>query len=150
MSENNHVDERREENVRAKTYIDHEIKLNYYEAANDLPSLLLLHAQGVDSLSFANVIKPLSKIFHIYAVDCYGHGGSLHNASRYNVKDIGDAVTHLIADVINRKIWLLGHSSGGLIAAYIAAETDWRERLILENPPLFASQGNGGSSRLTA
>ena len=92
-------------------------------------------------MSFANVINPLSKRFHIYAVDCYGHGESLHDASKYNVKDIGGAVTRLVADVINRKIWLLGHSSGGLIAAYIAAETDWCERLILEDPPLFASQG---------
>ena len=100
-----------------------------------------MSAQGVDSLSFAGVIKPLSKQFHLYAVDCYGHGGSLHDPAQYNVRDIGSAVSRLIADVIGRKIWLLGHSSGGLIAAYIAAETDWCERLFLEDPPFFSSQG---------
>ena len=94
----------------------------------------LIHAQGVDSLSFAKVIKPLSKRFHVYAVDCYGHGGSLHDAAKYNVKDIGDAIIRFVEDVINGEIWLLGHSSGGLIAAYIAAETNWCERLILEDP----------------
>lgn len=126
----------------AENYYNNQgIKLKYYEAKNDLQPLVLLHAQGVDSLSFAHVIKPLSKQFHIYAVDCFGHGGSLHDASKYNVKDIGDAVTRFIADVIRRKIWLLGHSSGGLIAAYIAAETDWCERLFLEDPPFFSSQG---------
>ena len=122
-------------------YNNHGIKLKYYEVKNDLQPLVLLHAQGVDSLSFAGVIKSLSRRFHVYAVDCYGHGGSLHDASKYNVKDISDAVTRFIADVINRKIWLLGHSSGGLIAAYIAAETDWCERLFLEDPPFFSSQG---------
>ena len=49
--------------------------------------MVLLHARGVDSRSFANVIKPLSKRFHVYAVDCYGHGGSLHDPSKYNVGD---------------------------------------------------------------
>ena len=124
-----------------KTYSGDGIRLRYYEAKNDLQPLVLLHAQGVDSLSFAGVVKPLSKRFHVYAVDCYGHGGSLHDPSQYNVRDIGGAVARLIADVTGGKIWLLGHSSGGLIAAYIAAETDWCERLFLEDPPFFASQG---------
>ena len=124
-----------------KTYNNGGIRLNYYEVKNDLQPLVLLHAQGVDSLSFADVIKPLSKRFHVYAVDCYGHGHSLHDPAQYNVRDIGSAVASLIADVIGGKIWLLGHSSGGLIAAYIAAETDWCERLFLEDPPFFSSQG---------
>ena len=50
-------------------------------------------------MNFAGVIKPLLKQLHIYAVGCYGHGGSLHDASRYNVKDIGDAIARWIADV---------------------------------------------------
>lgn len=117
------------------------IKLKYYETKNDLQPLVLLHAQGVDSLSFAGVIKPLSKKFHVYAIDYYGHSGSLHDPDKYNIKDIGNAIIRFIEDVICRKIWLLGHSSGGLIAAYIAAETDCCERLFLEDPPFFSSQG---------
>lgn len=124
-----------------KYYNNDGIKLKYYESKNDLQPLVLLHAQGVDSLSFSKVIKPLSKRFHVYAVDYYGHGGSPHDASKYNVKAIGDAIISFIKDVVNSKIWLLGHSSGGLIAAYIAAESDWCERLILEDPPFFSSQG---------
>ena len=117
------------------------IKLKYYEDKNDLQPLVLLHAQGVDSLSFARVIKPLSRRFHVYAVDCYGHGGSLHDASQYNVRAIGEAIIRLAEDVIGRKIWLSGHSSGGLIAAYVAAHSECCERLFLEDPPFFASQG---------
>lgn len=124
-----------------KHYNNHGIKLKYYEAENDRQPLLLLHAQGVDSMSFADVIKPLSKKLHIYAVDCYGHGGSLHDPAQYNIKNIGRALDSFIGDVIGQKIWLLGHSSGGLIAAYVAAETDWCDRLFLEDPPFFASQG---------
>ena len=35
-------------------YNNQGIKLKYYEVKNDLQPLVLLHAQGVDSLSFAN------------------------------------------------------------------------------------------------
>lgn len=116
--------------------------LKYYEVKNDLQPLVLIHAQGVDALSFANVMEPLSQKFHVYAIDCYGHGQSSHDASKYNVKAIGAAMIRFIENVIKDKVWLLGHSSGGLIAAYIAAETKLCEKLILEDPPFFASQGD--------
>ena len=36
---------------------------------------------------------------------------------------------------------MLGHSSGGLIACYIASKSDLCNNLILEDPPLFSSVG---------
>lgn len=54
--------------------IDENSILNYYETENDKTKLLLLHAQGTNSLSFMNVINKLSKHFRIYLVDYYGHG----------------------------------------------------------------------------
>lgn len=57
------------------------------------------------------------------------------------IKSIGAAIIDFIENEIGQKVWLLGHSSGGLIAAYIAAETELCEMLILEDPPFFASQG---------
>lgn len=117
------------------------ITLKYYEIENNLRPLVLIHAQGVDGKSFENVWKRLSKGYHIFSVDCYGHGGSLHDAEKYNVADIGNAMISFIQDVLQDKVFLLGHSSGGLIAAYIAAHTDLCECLILEDPPFFSSQG---------
>ncbi len=122
-------------------YENHGIKLKYYEIENSLQPLVLLHAQGVDAASFDNVWKKLGNTYHVYAVDCYGHGGSLHDAARYNVVDIGEAVIRFIDDVVQEKVFLLGHSSGGLIAAYIASHADVCSRLILEDPPFFSSQG---------
>ncbi len=115
--------------------------LCYYEIQNDKPPLVMLHAQGVDSTSFAKVSEKLSKYFHLYCVDCYGHGGSLKDKEKYNIVDIGNAITDFIQNVVGEKVYLLGHSSGGLIAAYIASNTDICEKLILEDPPFFSSQG---------
>lgn len=122
-------------------YKNQNTELNYYEIKNDKQPLVLIHAQGVDSTSFENVWARLSEKYHIYAVDCYGHGKSLHNAEKYNIKDAGNAIIHFIEDVVKEKIYLLGHSSGGLLAAYIAANTELCSCLILEDPPFFASQG---------
>lgn len=124
-----------------KIYENQGIRLKYYESRNSFQPLVLIHAQGVDGQSYASVAKQLSKKFHIYSVDCYGHGGSLHKPEEYNIKSIGAAIIDFIENEIGQKVWLLGHSSGGLIAAYIAAETELCEMLILEDPPFFASQG---------
>lgn len=124
-----------------KFYEKNDVRLKYYEVENGLQPLVLIHAQGVDGKNYADAAKQLSKQFHIYSVDCYGHGGSLHDPAEYNIRSIGSAVADLIENLIGQKVWLLGHSSGGLIAAYIAAETDLCEKLILEDPPFFASQG---------
>lgn len=121
-------------------YYDHS-GLKYYEIANNLQPLVLIHAQGVDGSSYTNVAKQLSKKFHIYSIDCYGHGGSRHDPADYDIKSISEAVIDFIEHVIQNKVWLVGHSSGGLIAAFIAAETDLCDKLILEDPPFFASQG---------
>lgn len=117
------------------------IGLNYYEIRNTLQPLVLIHAQGVDAASFENVWEPLSKQYHVYSIDCYGHGESLHNAKRYNVEDISKAIICFLEDVVKKNVFLLGHSSGGLIAAYIASKTELCSYLILEDPPFFSSQG---------
>ncbi|WKY45374.1 alpha/beta hydrolase [Eubacteriaceae bacterium ES2] len=125
----------------SKIFNENGIILNYYELKNDKQPLVMLHAQGVCALNFDNVFKALSKKYHIYAVDCYGHGASLHDKEKYNIRSIGDVIIRFIKSVINSDVVLLGHSSGGLLAAYIAAYSDVCEYLFLEDPPLFASQG---------
>ena len=42
----------------------------------------------------------LAHHFHVYAVDCYGHGGSLHEASKYNIADMGNAVIDFFKTVV--------------------------------------------------
>ena len=81
-------------------YEGHNTGLQYYEIPNNLKPFVLLHAQAVDSSSFFNVMPELAHHFHVYAVDCYGHGGSLHEASKYNIADMGNAVIDFIKNVV--------------------------------------------------
>ena len=115
--------------------------INYYEIDNNNPILLIIHAQGTNAISYSKVVKDLSKKFHIILVDCYGHGKSSHNREKYNIVDQGNDFIEFIKATTNGNITVLGHSSGGLIACYIASNSCCCSNLILEDPPLFSSNG---------
>lgn len=115
--------------------------INYYEIENNKPVLLIIHAQGTNAISYSKVIKALSKNFHLILVDCYGHGKSSHNIEKYNLISQGNDLIEFIKTNIKEKVIVLGHSSGGLIASYIASNYDNCSYLILEDPPFFASWG---------
>lgn len=116
--------------------------INYYELDNQKPILLIVHAQGTNASSYSKVIKGLSKNFHLILVDCYGHGKSSHNKEKYNLIAQGNDLIELIQTIANGNISVLGHSSGGLIACYIASHYNSCNNLILEDAPLFSSNGN--------
>lgn len=116
--------------------------LHYYEVKNNRPPLLLLHAQGTDAMSYKKCLGALSKYFHIYLVDCYGHGKSSRCADGYTLSCIGEDVVRFIERVIGEKTVICGHSSGGLIACYSAAHSDLCCGLLLEDPPLFSCVGD--------
>ena len=115
--------------------------INYYEIDNGNPTLLIIHAQGTNASSYSKVIKDLSKKFHIILVDCYGHGKSSHNREKYNIVSQGTDLIEFIKATTKGNITVLGHSSGGLIACYIASNYDCCTNLILEDAPLFSSNG---------
>lgn len=127
------------ENCQYKTH-DNNI-INYYETDSNNHILLIIHAQSANSSSYSSVIKKLSKKFHLIIIDCYGHGKSSHNKEKYNIISQGDDLIEFIRYKTDEKISILGHSSGGLIACYIASKSNLCDNLILEDPPLFSSVG---------
>lgn len=127
--------------INAQHKIEDNSILNYYEIGSSKPKLLLLHAQGTNSLSFQRVADKLKKHYHIFCVDYYGHGKSSHNKDKYNLISIGNDIIDFIENIICDNVVVLGHSSGGLIAAYIAAHCAKCSKLILEDPPFFSCWG---------
>lgn len=116
-------------------------QLNYYEWASDRPALLLIHAQSTDASSYFDIAEALAADFHIYLPDCYGHGRSTHDKRLYTLPAIGNDLIAFIQAKINKPISVGGHSSGGLIAAYIGANYGACQTLLLEDPPFFSCAG---------
>lgn len=118
--------------------------INYGEVPGDGPALLLIHGQMASWEDYANVMPELSKNWHIYAIDVYGHGESSHKEEIYYLDVNGDDIIWFINNVIGQETVVSGHSNGALTAAYVAAYGgDLVKGVILEDPPVFSTQGEG-------
>ncbi len=58
--------------------------LHYAEGPANGTALLLIHGQTGAWQDYQKVLPALSRHWHVFAVDCYGHGGSSHDAALWN------------------------------------------------------------------
>jgi pimeloyl-ACP methyl ester carboxylesterase len=120
--------------------LDDGSEIYYLEGPNNGPKLLLLHGQQVSSYDYAKVLPGLSKEFHVFALDYYGHGHSSKNPDKYNAVIIGDDIGWFLKNIIKEKAYIAGHSSGALLAAYVSAgEPDLVIATVLEDGPFFST-----------
>ncbi|MDD5935829.1 MAG: alpha/beta hydrolase [Clostridiales bacterium] len=118
--------------------------INYGETNGDGPALLLIHGQMGEWEDYACVLPELSKKWHVYAIDVYGHGESSHKEELYYLDKNGDDLIWFINNVICEKTVVSGHSNGAITAAYIGAYGgDLVAGVVLEDPPIFSTQGEG-------
>ncbi|WP_191089739.1 alpha/beta fold hydrolase [Nesterenkonia ebinurensis] len=114
----------------------------YSEGPDSGPSLLLLHAQGSARQSYDRVLPALAEHFHVYAVDIAGHGDSDRTPGCYTVHQVGADIALFIESVAEGPVILSGHSSGGLVAAWVAAEEPHLVSAVLfEDTPFFSTEG---------
>ena len=112
--------------------------LNYAEGPDNGPALLLVHGQSTQWEDYARVLPGLAERYHVFAVDCFGHGESSHDEALYSCKAIGEALKVFAAREIGEPYLVSGHSSGGIVAAWLAANDAERVTgCILEDPPFF-------------
>lgn len=115
--------------------------LNYGEGPDNGPPLFLIHGQMVSWVDYAKVLPALSGYFHIFAVDCHGHGGSSKDPAKYTAQAMGNDFVWFIEQVIGEPAYVSGHSSGGLLAAWLAANFPQNVRgVVLEDPPFFSTE----------
>lgn len=114
--------------------------IHYAEGPANGPALLLIHGQMVDWTNYWPALPELAKHFHVFAVDCYGHGGSARVPERYTNVAMGHDLAFFLRRVVGGPAFVSGNSSGGLLAITIGLEApDMVRGLVLEDPPLFSS-----------
>ena len=115
-----------------------EAVVNYAEGPDNGPALVLVHGQGMQWEDYAHVLPDLAQRYHVFAVDCFGHGESSHDPALYSCEAIGRAFKSFAAQKIGVCYLASGHSSGGIIAAWLAANDAERvSACVLEDPPFF-------------
>jgi pimeloyl-ACP methyl ester carboxylesterase len=113
--------------------------INYAEGPDNGPPLLLIHGQSMKWEDYSRVLPDLAKYYHVYAIDCYGHGKSSHDSSKYLASAIGKDLIWFIENVIGEETVISGHSSGGILAALVAANApELVSGVVLEDPPFFS------------
>ena len=124
-----------------KTFTTGGTIINYVEGPDNGLPLLLIHGQLVQWESYQLVLPELAEHFHVFAVDCHGHGKSSHDPSKYNAGSIGTDLVAFIEQVIGEPAIVSGNSSGGLLAVWLAANSSHNVLgVVLEDPPLFSSE----------
>lgn len=125
--------------VEKKVTLENGTVLNYAEGPDNGPTLLLIHGQSMQWEDYSRVLPDLAKYYHVFAVDCHGHGESSHDVSRYTGVAMGQDFVSLIENVIGEPAVISGHSSGGVLTAWLAANSPENVLgIVLEDPPFFS------------
>jgi pimeloyl-ACP methyl ester carboxylesterase len=140
---------------RADTFIPHafdeqlidlgEIRMNYATVGEpDRPALLLVPAQTESWWGYEQAMPLLAEHFQVFAVDLCGQGRTTWTPGRYTLDNMGNDLVRFIDLVIGRPTIVSGNSSGGVLAAWLAAygKPGQLRGAVCEDPPLFSSEVN--------
>lgn len=117
------------------------IILNYGEGPDNGIPLFLIHGQMTSWENYVEVLPELSKYYHVFAVDCHGHGKSSKNKEKYRAEIMGGDFIWFIENVICQPVVVSGHSSGGLLATWLAANSPQNVvGVVIEDAPYFATE----------
>lgn len=97
------------------------INLHYVEHPSDGPVLLLMHGLTANAHVFDGIIPELKKSYRVICPDLRGNGLSDKPAFCYTVEDHVQDILGLISHLGNEPVYLGGHSFGGYLAFYMAA-----------------------------
>lgn len=96
-----------------------DIKIAYTKSGEDTP-LLFLHGQGASISEYSFVLKDFADDFKVFAMDFPGFGKSDKPDPAYSVQFYRDLLVSFLDSIGLEKVWLVGHSFGGLIALLFA------------------------------
>jgi pimeloyl-ACP methyl ester carboxylesterase len=117
-------------------------KLQYAEKGTETGApVLFLHGLSDSWHSFEKILPLLPADIHAFALTQRGHGGSDKTFTGYSVKDFALDVAAFIAKQNLKKVVLVGHSLGGVVAQQFALDNpDLIQAVVLINTtPSFKS-----------
>jgi pimeloyl-ACP methyl ester carboxylesterase len=101
------------------------VRVHYQENGIGTP-LVLIHGFTSSVFSWKDVFEPLSKNFHVIAVDLKGFGFSGKPDGEYTRRAQATLVAHLLDHLQIDKAWLCGNSMGGDVSLNFAVQNPQR------------------------
>jgi pimeloyl-ACP methyl ester carboxylesterase len=119
------------------------IRLHYLEHAGPEPTLVLAHGLTANAHSFDGLVEAgLSRVARVLALDLRGRGESDQPAAGYTMVDHAHDVLGLLDALGLGRVVMGGHSFGGLLTYWLAANHPERvERCIVLDAPAQVDPG---------
>lgn len=111
--------------------------INYAEGPANGPPLLLLHGLANRWQTFVSLIPTLSQRWQVIAPDFRGHGGSDRAEEPYRLRDYAEDTWHLVRSLPEPAV-LVGHSSGGAVALWLATLVPEKVRAVVVADWIYA------------
>lgn len=96
------------------------------------PTIVGIHGSGLSSYSLTGLAEQLAPDIRFMALDLRGHGFSDKPPSGYDLETHVADILQLIDALALQRPMLLGHSIGGTIAAFVAAQANVSGLILLE------------------
>lgn len=106
-------------------------ELSYQDFRGEDIPLLLLHGTGCDSEDWMETIESLPPNRHIITMDFRSHGKSGLSSKSFSLRDLANDVLALLTCLGIKRVVIMGHSLGGMVAMDIASRSKYIEGLIL-------------------
>lgn len=120
-----------------------EVRLNYSTVGDPaLPPLVLIPGQSNSWWAYEKAMPLLAEGFQVFAVDLRGQGRSTWTPGRYTIDNFGNDLVRFLDLVVGRPAIISGHSSGGVVAAWLAAfaKPGQVRGTVWEDAPIFSSE----------
>ncbi len=83
-------------------------------------AVILLHGWMCNRGFWAATVRALADDFHVFALDCRGHGESARPARGYTIADLASDVHDFVMHKRLGPVTVIGHSMGGMVAQQLA------------------------------
>ncbi|GAA1954791.1 alpha/beta hydrolase [Amycolatopsis minnesotensis] len=120
-----------------------EVRLNYSTVGDPaLPPLVLIPGQSNSWWAYEKAMPLLAEAFQVFAVDLRGQGRSTWTPGRYTIDNFGNDLVRFLDLVVGRPAIVSGHSSGGVVSAWLAAfaKPGQVRATVWEDAPIFAAE----------
>jgi pimeloyl-ACP methyl ester carboxylesterase len=124
--------------IEEKYFRTGEISMNYVAGPANGTPLVFIPGQSVTWEEYTLLMPKLADRFRVFAVSLRGHGNSSWTPGMYTFNQLGKDMAAFLKGAVGEPAILAGNSSGGVLAAWLAANSpEWVKAIVLEDPPLF-------------
>ena len=114
------------------------LSIHYIRTGNNKPPMVLLHGLVANGMCWKNISKALADNFDVIMPDARGHGKSSAPDCGYTYENLKNDVIAFLTAMNLSDVILVGHSMGGLTAAFAACQSPLIRAAILADPTFLS------------